>query len=89
MMILMIIPQDNIAYSGATSIYASNFYVLTDDFNVYKCLYNNKSPSIIKPSGTSNNLKHLMVIYGNTYIQYRHIYKIIFIVYSNACYQML
>lgn len=46
---------DNIAYSGATSIYASNFYVLTDDFNVYKCLYNNnKSPSIIKPSGTSN-----------------------------------
>lgn len=30
------------------------FYVLTDEFNVYKCLSNNyRSPSNIKPSGTS------------------------------------
>lgn len=33
------------------------FYVLTDDLNVYKCLFNNNgSPSIYKPTGTSTNI---------------------------------
>ena len=43
----------NKAYSGANSLSAANFYVLTDDYNIYKCLDNNKdSPSTVKPSGT-------------------------------------
>lgn len=32
------------------------FYVITDEFNVYKCLSNNnRSPSTVKPSGTTIN----------------------------------
>lgn len=43
----------NPAQSGATSTKSSSFYVLTDDFNVYKCLFNyNNSASTIKPTGT-------------------------------------
>jgi sugar lactone lactonase YvrE len=43
----------NIAPSGATVLEDCNFYVLTDDFNVYKCLdNNNNSPSTVKPTGT-------------------------------------
>ncbi len=33
------------------------FYILTDDLNVYKCLYNFKNgPSFVKPTGTSTNI---------------------------------
>ena len=32
----------NPSSTGATSLKSSNFYVLTSDYNVYKCLYNNK-----------------------------------------------
>lgn len=47
----------NPAPSGATTIQTSNFYVLTDDFNVYKCINNaNKIPSTVKPSGTSTQI---------------------------------
>lgn len=43
------------ASSGATTLSESNFYVLTDEFQVYKCLFNNNGePSTIKPTGTSN-----------------------------------
>lgn len=43
----------NPAQSGATSIETASFYVLTTDFNVYKCLYNgNNTPSIVMPTGT-------------------------------------
>ena len=43
----------NKPYSGASKLENSNFYVLTDDFNVYKCLDNNKnSVSTVKPLGT-------------------------------------
>ena len=35
-------------------LYESNFYVLTEDDNIYKCLYNNNGAnSSIKPTGTS------------------------------------
>ena len=35
---------------------ANTFYVLTDDYNVYKCLFNNKSAnSTVKPTGTSTS----------------------------------
>lgn len=40
--------------TGASSLKDSNFYVLTSDFHVYKCLFNNNgSPSTEKPYGTS------------------------------------
>lgn len=43
----------NPSYSGATSLKSSQFYVLTSDFNVYKCLFNNNnSASTDQPTGT-------------------------------------
>ena len=37
-----------------TDMYDRAFYVMTDEFNVYKCLYNNKgSASTVKPTGYS------------------------------------
>jgi hypothetical protein len=48
--------QDNTSSTGAPSLKESNFYVLTQDFNVYKCIYNNGgAPSTVEPSGTSAN----------------------------------
>jgi len=42
-----------IAPSGAQKLEDANFYVVTDDYNVYKCLDNNNGArSIIKPTGT-------------------------------------
>lgn len=44
----------NLAYSGENNLEDANFYVMTDDFNVYKCLdNNNNSRSTSKPTGTS------------------------------------
>lgn len=46
----------NLSYSGENNIEDCKFYVMTDDYNVYKCLdNNNNSFSTIKPSGTSVN----------------------------------
>ena len=46
--------SDYPAFSGATSLATAEFYCLTDDYNVYKCLYNNNdSPSSERPIGTS------------------------------------
>jgi len=40
--------------SGASTLEAATFYVMTDEFNVYKCISNNNnSPSVNKPTGTS------------------------------------
>lgn len=39
--------------TGATSLDTAYFYVVTDEFNVYKCLFNNNGGlSTIKPTGT-------------------------------------
>jgi len=44
----------NFAHSGASKLEDSNFYVMTDQFNVYKCLDNNNSSvSTDKPLSTS------------------------------------
>jgi sugar lactone lactonase YvrE len=44
----------NLSYSGENNIEDTIFYVMTDDYNVYKCLdNNNNSSSTVKPSGTS------------------------------------
>jgi len=41
------------ATSGATSLDGALFYVMTDEFNVYKCLSNRGGiPSTVKPTGT-------------------------------------
>ena len=48
-------PDGNIyeADSGAQSLVDANFYVMTDEYNVYKCLDNNGGAlSTIKPTGT-------------------------------------
>lgn len=46
--------SDKPAFSGATALENAEFYCLTDDFNVYKCLYNNNNkPSSVRPTGTS------------------------------------
>jgi hypothetical protein len=43
------------AFSGATALNQAEFYALTDQYHVYKCLdNNNNSPSIFKPTSTSN-----------------------------------
>lgn len=40
-----------------TSLYTSNFYVITSDYNVYKCLFNNDSTtSTVEPTGTSSSI---------------------------------
>ena len=52
--------EDNTAQSGADNLADANFYVVTDVFNVYKCLDNNNgAQSITKPEGTSpTNIEH-------------------------------
>jgi hypothetical protein len=46
----------NLAYSGVDKLEDAQFYVMTEDFNVYKCLDNNNNgQSTIKPLGTSVN----------------------------------
>ena len=45
------------ANSGATTLSAANFYVLTDEFNVYKCMNNNANgQSTVKPTGTGTEI---------------------------------
>ena len=44
----------NFAYSGTNKLQNSNFYVITDEFNIYKCLDNkNNSASTVKPTEVS------------------------------------
>jgi len=44
----------NLAFSGSSKLEESEFYIMTEDFNVYKCIDNNNdSVSTIKPNGTS------------------------------------
>ena len=60
--------SSNTANSGATSLFAATFYVLTDDYNVYKVINNDgNTASTVKPTGTSTVISRLqMVMYGNT-----------------------
>ena len=49
-------PVVKIGTDGANTLEDAKFYVLTDEFNVYKCLdNNNNSQSTTKPSGTQTN----------------------------------
>ena len=41
----------------STSYYDGQFYVVTDQYNVYKCLFNNRgAASTVKPTGTSTSI---------------------------------
>tara|TARA_R110000822_G_scaffold114913_9_gene246681 strand:- start:1922 stop:3388 length:1467 start_codon:yes stop_codon:yes gene_type:complete len=45
------------ANSGAVSIWDATFYVVTGDYNVYKCLDNNSNAnSTVEPTGTSTSI---------------------------------
>lgn len=45
---------DRLSRTGAIQLADARFYVLTDELNVYKCLFNNKNrPSSVKPTGNS------------------------------------
>ncbi len=47
----------NTSTSGATTLWASTFYVVTSDYNVYKCINNNNgADSTVMPTGTSTNI---------------------------------
>jgi len=46
--------SSNQSASGASNLYSATFYVVTDDYNVYKCIFNNSgASSTTKPTGTS------------------------------------
>ena len=47
----------NPANSGATNLVDATFFVVTSDYNVYKCLFNNSNAaSTIMPTGTSTSV---------------------------------
>ena len=49
--------EANPAYSGAIRIEEAKFYVLTSEYNVYKCIDNNyNSPSTFEPTGTGTSI---------------------------------
>lgn len=46
-----------VAHSGVTTLSEANFFVLTDELNVYKCIYNGGNvPSTVKPTGTDTDV---------------------------------
>ena len=47
--------SSNTANSGATSLFGSTFIVMTDEYKVYKCMWNDSNTaSTTKPTGTGN-----------------------------------
>lgn len=51
------ISTSNPASSGATNLYDSEFFVMSANYNVYKCISNNDgAQSTIEPSGTSTSI---------------------------------
>jgi hypothetical protein len=48
---------NNTATSGAQELFSANFFVMTDDYNVYKCISNNGGASSTeKPTGTGTSI---------------------------------
>lgn len=53
------------AYSGATSLDQANFYVINSDYDVFKCLYNNRNrPSTVQPFLTGDTITPLKLSDG-------------------------
>ena len=64
--------SDYVSSNGATSIDAALFYVVTDEFNVYKCLFNNNgAASTVKPTGTSTEA----IILNDNYV-WKYMYTV-------------
>lgn len=58
------------------SLYESSFFVVTDEYNVYKCLYNRNSsnqvvPSTVKPTGKSSS----PIVLGDGYV-WKYMYTV-------------
>jgi len=52
--------SSNQSYSGASSLADSNFYVMTDEYKVYKCISNNSNAaSTTKPTSTGTDVFEL------------------------------
>lgn len=63
---------DFLSSNGAASIDAALFYVVTDEFNVYKCLFNNNgAASMLKPTGISTE----PIILSDNYV-WKYMYTI-------------
>lgn len=59
-------------YDDSIELEGVNFYAMNSDYNVYKCLFNNKGlPSTVEPFGTSNT----QVTYADGYV-WKFIYTI-------------
>ena len=49
--------SSNQSNSSASDLFSATFYVLTEDYNVYKCIENNgNSASTVKPTGTGTSI---------------------------------
>ncbi len=60
------------ANSGATSLWDATYYVVTDDYNVYKCIDNGgNSASTVKPTGTLSTI----ITTGDDY-KWKHMYTL-------------
>lgn len=63
---------DFLSDNGASSIDAALFYIVTDEFNVYKCLFNNNgAASFVKPTGTSTEA----IILSDNYV-WKYMYTV-------------
>ncbi len=50
----------NQSYSGASNLADANFFIMTDEFKVYKCISNNKNgASTVKPTSTGTSVFEL------------------------------
>ena len=62
--------SSNTANSGASTLWASTFFVVTSDYNVYKVISNNNGAnSTVMPTGTSTNI----LTTGDGYLSLIHI----------------
>jgi len=60
---LTYITRDTVAFSGATSLEKAKFYVITSEFNVYKCIDNNNNlRSTIEPTTTQTQASSFIPI---------------------------
>ena len=54
------ISSTNQSYSGASNLADANFFVVTDEFKVYKCISNNNNgQSTVKPTSTGTSVFEL------------------------------
>jgi len=71
--------------TAATSLFASRFYVMTSDYNVYKCIRTGRhstsravQPSTVEPTGTSSTLIYTTsdANCGTTGYQWKYMYSV-------------